>query len=417
MKSRRVVAGLLVLAGIVALTGAVFAAPAVERSEPLLISRWAGPHADDLKDVVAGYPDGEVIVDDIAYGSLRQKQLTSFQVAPGAGSYDAVWVANQWMKEYVDAGYLMPLDDLIADAGFDTSIYAAGMMDGVQFGGNTYGLPTFAQTLLLTYDTEAFKAAGVKVPTTSDELVEAARYFKENEGTGIAIPARQGDGAVTLYAQILFSSGGDYFDEDGNLALTSEESIYAATIYDQLAKYSVEGALAWHHGEVAEAVRTKAAPIGTVMSGLAYMDANPEVSMIVDSVGYAELAGPDGFAAGKNNYWVWCIPANTADADASFRLIRWLTSPGTEKEMTLRNQQISAITSLANDSEVLAAAPFLPVVMRELANGKADPSLVNFQTLREALVVGLSELATTNADPAAVMARVQAELKDVDFSY
>ena len=179
----------------------------------------------------------------------------------------------------------------------------------------------------------------------------------------------------------------------------------------------MDGALVWHHGEVAEAVRTEAAPIGTVMSGLAYLDADPEVSMIVDSVEYTTLAGPDGFAAGKNNFWVWCIPANTTDADASFELISWLTSPETEKEMTLLNQQVSAITSLANDQEVLAAAPFLPVVMEELANGKMDPSLVNFQTLREALVVGLSELATTDADPATVMARVQAELEGVDLSY
>jgi hypothetical protein len=45
-----------------------------------------------------------------------------------------------------------------------------------------------------------------------------------------------------------------------------------------------------------------------------------------------------------------------------------------------------------------------------------DPSLANFQTLREALIVGLSEIASTDADPATVMQRVQDQLKDVDFS-
>jgi ABC-type glycerol-3-phosphate transport system substrate-binding protein len=320
------------------------------------------------------------------------------------------------MKEYVEAGYLMPLDALIAKNGFDTSIYAAGMMDGVEFNGKTYGLPTFAQTLILAYDSAAFAAAGLKVPTNSTELVAVAKYFKETQGTGIAIPARQGSAAVNLYSQLLFSSGGYYFDDAGNLALTSPESIYAATVYDKLAQYSVQGSLAWHHDEVAEAVRTKTAPIGIVISGLANQNHDPERSMIVDTVKYAVLAAADGHSAANNNFWVWALPANTNDADASFDLITWITSPETEKQMTLRNQQISAITSLSNDAEVLAMAPFLPVVMQELANGRMDPALANFQTLREALIVGLSEIASTDADPATVMARIQNEMKGVDFS-
>lgn len=418
MKGNRLVLGLLVLTGLVLLPGLVFASGATDSEGPeLLVSRWAGPHADDLKDVVEGYPNGTIIVDDIDYGSLRQKQLTSFQAAPGNGSYDGVWVASQWMKEYVEAGYLMPLDDLVADNSFDTDIYAAGMMDGVRFGGKLYGLPTFAQTLIVAYDSAAFEEAGIAVPTTSEELVEVARYFKENEGTGIAIPAKQGSAAVNLYSQLMFSSGGYYFDDAGNLALTSKESIYAATIYDQLAQYSIQGALAAHHDEVAEAVRTKNAPIGVIISGLANQNHDPERSLIVDTVKYAVLAGADGFSAANNNFWVWTIPANTVDAQASFDLITWLTSPAVEKEMTLKNQQISAITSLSSDAKVLEMAPFLPVVMEELSNGRMDPALANFQTLREALIVGLSEIASTDADPATVLQRVEDELADVDFSY
>jgi ABC-type glycerol-3-phosphate transport system substrate-binding protein len=416
MKRNRLMTGLLVLAGFVALSGTVYAAGAPEEEQSLLVSRWAGPHADDLKEVVEGYPKGEVTVDDIDYGSLRQKQLTSFQAVSGNGNYDAVWVASQWMKEYVAAGYLMPLDDLIKTTKLDTGIYASGMMDGVKFNGKTYGLPTFAQTLIIAYDSEAFKAAGVAVPKTSEELIKVAKYFKETMGTGIAIPAKQGSAAVNLYSQLLFSSGGFYFDTAGKLALTSKESVYAATVYDQLAKYSLQGSLAWHHDEVADAVRTKAAPIGIIMSGLANQNHDPEKSRIVNTVKYTTVAGADGFSAANNNFWVWAIPTNVVDSQASFDFISWVTSPEVEKKMTLMNQQISAITPLSNDPEVLAKAPYLPVVMEALANGKMDPSLVNFQKLREALIVGLSEIASTDADPATVMAKVQNDLKDVDFT-
>ena len=389
--------------------------PAAKPATNLLISRWAGPHADFQKQVVTKYPGATVRIDDIDYGSLKQKHVTSFQASKGTGNYDVVWVNSQWMKEYVDAGYLMPIDDFIAKYKLDTSIYAEGMMEGTRFNGKTYGLPTFAQCLILAYDSAAFQAAGLSVPKTADELVTVAKYFK-SKGSGIAIPARQGGAAATLYSQLLFSSGGYYFNNAGELALTSPESIYAATIYDQLVQNSVRGVTAWHHDETAEAVRTKVAPIGTIMSGLANQNANPEKSLIVDTVRYATINGKTGDTAANNAFWVWAIANNSNDPDESFKFISWFTSPAIEKEQTLANQQISAITSLSNDPEVLAKVPYLPVVMKQLANGKMDPFLRNFGQLKDALIVGLSEIATTDAAPAAVMARIQDQLKAVDFS-
>lgn len=386
-----------------------------EEKVSLLISRWAGPHADDQKDVVKAYDVAEIIVDDIDYGSLRQKQMTSFQAAAGNGNYDIVWVANQWMKEYVDAGYIMALDDLIEETGLDMSMYAGGLLSGCQFYGKTYGLPTFAQTLILTYDTAAFEAAGLEVPTTSEELVAVAKYFKENEGTGIAIPAKQGGAIANLFSQFLFSAKGDYLDSNNRIDLTTDEALYAADLIDRLAQYSLQGSLAWHHDDVAEAVRTKKAPIGTVISGLSNQDADPERSLIVDTVAYAPITGPDGYTAANNAFWVWAVPTNAKDPKASFEGAAWLTGFEAEKAMTLKNQQISAISALSSDPEVLGAAPFLPVVMEEFANGKTIPLSANFPDFNQALIAALSEIATTDVDSAAVMQRLTDEFANVDF--
>ena len=381
----------------------------------ILASRWAGPHADTQKRIVQSYPDGNVTIDDVDYGNLKQKQITSFQAVSGSGSYDAVWVDSLWMKEYVEAGYLMPIDDYIKSAGVDLGIYAKGLLGSCYYNGKLYGLPTFSQTLIITYDSDAFAKAGVKVPTNSDELVEAAKRFKQL-GTGIAIPARQGTASVNLFSQLLFSSDGDYLDKNGKLAITSPEAIYAATIYKQLVDNSVQGCLAWHHDEVAEAVRMKNAPFGTVMSGLSNQDADPERSLIVNTVKYAPLAGKNGKAAAANTFWVWAVPRNAPNPAASVKFISWMTSPDVEKQQTMENQQVSAISSLSNDKEVLAKAPFLPVVMEQLANGKTEPQSVNFAAFREDLVVALSEIATTSASPADVLGRLQQKYNNTDFS-
>jgi len=401
-----------------AVLASVFAqsAAAQDKKTNLLVSRWAGPHADFQKQMVREFPDANVRIDDIDYGSLKQKQMTSFQAAKGTGNYDVVWVNIQWMKEYVDAGYLLPIDDLLKKYKVDTKIYAKGMMQGAVIDGKTYGLPTFAQCLILAYDSAAFDAAKLKVPRTADDLVAVAKYFKETKGSGIAIPAKQGGAAATLYSQLLFSSGGFYFDKQGKLDLLSAPSVYAASVYDQLARYSVRGATAWHHDETAESVRTKTAPIGIIMSGLANQNHDPEKSLIVDTVKYATLNGKTGDTAANNAYWVWAIAKNTNDVDASFKFVSWMTSPEIEKKQTLANKQISAITSLSDDPEVQKAMPYLSVVMKELANGKMDPALKNFQVLKNALIVGLSEIATTDAKPEDVLKKIQADLAATDFS-
>jgi ABC-type glycerol-3-phosphate transport system substrate-binding protein len=72
--------------------GVLWAGGSQEDSDTLLVSRWAGPHADYQKQIAQEYPTADVVIDDIDYGSLKQKQITSFQSAQGTGNYDVVWV-------------------------------------------------------------------------------------------------------------------------------------------------------------------------------------------------------------------------------------------------------------------------------------------------------------------------------------
>ena len=388
---------------------------AMADGKDILVSRWAGPHADFQKELVKNYTQDNATIDDVDYGNMKSKQILSFQSTQSDSTYDAVWVDCKWMSEYVGNGYLLPIDDYVKESGLDLSIYAKGMLDGCYGAdGKLYGLPTYAQTLILTYDQEALKRSGMEVPQTAEELVALAKWFKENEGTGIALPARQGTASTQVYAQLLFGSDGDFFDADGNLALNSEAGIYAAQMYDELCTYGVDGILAWHHDEVCEAVRTGVAPIGITISGLLNQNADPELSVIVETAGYSTLPGKVSHS-GNNAFWVWGVAANSPDPKEAFDFIAWITSPETEKAQTLENQQISAVNGLSEDAEVLAKTPFLPYVMAALANGKMYPVTDNIQTMSDALIVGLSEIGSTDVDPAEVMNRITDELKDVDF--
>lgn len=374
----------------------------------LVMSRWAGPHADDQKTVVANYPDATIKMDDIDYGNLKQKQIQSLS---STGEFDLVWASEVWLPEYVSKGWVLPLDDYIKASGLDMSIYSDGMVEADTYNGKIYALPTFAQTLILTYNAEWFAQEGQEVPTTVEELVEVAKYFKEH-GTGIAIPAAQGQPAVDMYAQFLYSAGGDYFDANGSFDITSDAAVFAAQLYDDLCTYSMDGSLTWAHDQVSEAIRTGKAPFGITVTGLSGMDSDPEQSLIVDKVGYAPIPGKEK-VAGCVSYWSWTIAANSKNPQAAFDFAKWLCSPEVEKQQALMNGQISAVSSLADDPEVVSDIPFLPAANATLANARTQPTSESASAIFDPIGAALSEIASTDRPVTDVLAELQETLKDV----
>lgn len=374
----------------------------------IVLSRWAGPHADDQKTVLAEYNDAIVKVDDVDYGNLKAKQIQSLETS---ADYDLVWASEIWLAEYVSKGWFLPLNNLVAENNVDLSIYSEAMINMNTTDGELYAMPTFAQTLILTYNKEWFENEGQVVPTTVDELLAVAKYFKDN-GTGIAIPAMQGQAAADLYAQILYSAGGDFFDSDGKVNILSDEALYAAEVWDKLCDYSITGSLTWHHDEVSQAVREEVAPIGITVTGLSGFDSDPEMSKIVDKVGYAAIPGGES-VVGVVSYWSWGVANNSKNPDAAFKLAVWLTSPEIEKEQALMNGQICAVSSLAEDSEVVAKMPFLPATSETLANAKTQPTSVSAGAIFEPLETALSEIAATDRTPEDIFTELQEVLKDV----
>ena len=82
----------------------------------LVISRWAGPHADDQAAILKQFENEtgiHVRMDAIDYFQLRQKQ--TLNLSGKTGAYDLVWVQEVWLPEYVSSGYLLPLDNFVQD--------------------------------------------------------------------------------------------------------------------------------------------------------------------------------------------------------------------------------------------------------------------------------------------------------------
>jgi len=77
----------------------------------------------------------------------------------------------------------MEVNDVVAEMGGDETWYQAGK-DEANIDGDWYGIPWRFDTRVLLYNTEDFKEAGLEVPKTWDDLIEAGKVLTEADDKG-----------------------------------------------------------------------------------------------------------------------------------------------------------------------------------------------------------------------------------------
>jgi multiple sugar transport system substrate-binding protein len=387
---------------------------AAKKNITLTISRWAGPHADAQAELLKEFEKQTGItvkMDAIDYGQLYQKQVLN--MSSKTGQYDLVWAQEIWLPKYVKSGYLKPMnsyfnDKSLAENKFNISNYTKSIIKINTFNGKLYGLPTYIQTPILVYNEEMLEKEGLKVPSTWAEVLKVAKYFKA-KGTGIALPNKQGQAAVDVWAAIMRSNDGDYFNKNGKLDLAQTKNVEAATFWQELAAQSMQGSANWHYDEVNKALQFGTAPIGITASGLAAALEDPANSKVAGKIGYAPLPYSK-HTYGTLAIWDWCVTADSKHPKEAFQLAAWLTSKETEKQMGLKTGQIAAVTSLNTDKDLVSKMPWLPAVGKALANSNTQPLDDNSPKLMDGMATALSELGVSKAAPKTVLQKLQKQL-------
>jgi multiple sugar transport system substrate-binding protein len=380
----------------------------------LVISRWAGPHADDQAAVLKQFENEtgiRVRMDAIDYFQLRQKQ--TLNLSGKTGAYDLVWAQEVWLPEYVSAGYLLPLDDFVKDVSlsgkdFDLPDFNPNLIKINTINGKLYALPTFVQTPLMVYNKELLKKAGLQPPKTWEETLAVAKALHD-KGKGIALPAKQGLAAVDIWIAMARSNNGNYFNQEGKLQLVTEPNIETVQFWKDLVTVAMKGSTNWHFDEVNKALQFAEAPIGLSISGLCGALEDEQQSKVAGKLGYAAL--PYKIRPfGTLSFWSWGVAADSRHPKEAYRLAAWLTSKSIEKQMSLKDGQIAARQSLYSDPELVAKAPWLPGVAEALQNADTQPLHKNAPKLMDAMAAALSAVAVNGEDPKEQLEQVQKTL-------
>lgn len=121
---------------------------------------------------------------------------------------DIAIIDNVSMNTLGGSGLLADLTDRVAAWG-QASKYAHGPWASCQVGGKTLGIPNNSNCLALYYNTGMLRDAGVKPPTTWDELAATAHQLTSGDRFGLALSAIKTEEGVFQFLPFLWQSGGD----------------------------------------------------------------------------------------------------------------------------------------------------------------------------------------------------------------
>lgn len=290
--------------------------------------------------------------------TLRQKLILDF--TSHTKTYDVVELQYWFVPEFANAGFLMPLDDLLASdlvpGWVDVDDYPGATFTSMQYDGVTYGLPVRLIGALYYYRTDLFAEQGWDVPTTTDEILEIAQATEEAYGNELVGWSGRGDrdfGSFGSFGGWAAAYGARLFDDDMRPTLVSDPA-WTDAITDWvtlMTEYSSPGAgnFSWYEVQQEFLVGLNTQQIETSDNG-PYFE-NPTDSDVADVVGYA--AAPVG-PGGKTVQWFFSggyAINNDIDQekkDAAWLFLQWRSSAGTfAKELTVEDNPRFAVPSVS----------------------------------------------------------------------
>jgi N,N'-diacetylchitobiose transport system substrate-binding protein len=139
---------------------------------------WKAIIRNATADFQRQHPGVAVDVQFQSWGNHLQKFDATLA---GGNAPDVIEMGNTEMTKYMAAG---AFQDITSDkAGFaNSSTWLEGLAAAGRFGGKLYGVPYYAGSRVVTYRTDLFKKANIKVPTSLAQFTAAAQKLGKQQG-------------------------------------------------------------------------------------------------------------------------------------------------------------------------------------------------------------------------------------------
>ena len=324
------------------------------------------------------------------------------------------------MFTLIDEEAIVPFDDLIKtpeDQAWLKSFYPA-FMENSQTGGKTWGIPFQRSTIVLYWNKEMFKEAGLdpnRPPANWKEMADYAQKLTKRDASGkvtqwgVQIPSS--GFPYWLFQALAIQNGANLMNSAGTETYYDKPEVIEALQYwvDLARKQKVhpEGIVEWGTTPK-DFFERKMAMMWTTTGNLTNVRANAKFDF---GVAMLPAGKQRGSPTGGGNFYLF-KKSTPAQQQAAFKFIKWITTPERAAQWGIDTGYV-AVRADAWETpamrQYVAGFPAAAVARDQLPYAKAELSTHDNQRVTKALNDGLQAALTGTKTPDVALKDAQRE--------
>jgi sn-glycerol 3-phosphate transport system substrate-binding protein len=412
--------------GSAVLAAGTLAAPAIVRASTEISFYYPVAVGGPITKIIDGYAaDFEKENPDISvkpiYAGTYQETMVKALTAHKSGNPPVICVLlSTDMFSLIDEEAIVPFDEFVksdSEKSWMGSFFPA-FMENSRTGGNTWGIPFQRSTIVLYWNKEAFKEAGLdpeKAPANWQEEVAFAQKLTKRDGAGNAtqwgmqipssgFPYWLFQALTTQNGVILMNQAGDrtFFDKPEVV-----EALQRWVDLGRMVKVMAPGVIEWGTTPK-DFFERKAAMMWTTTGNLTNVRNNAKFPF---GVAMLPSGKQRGTPTGGGNFYIF-KKASRAQQEAALKFAAWMTSPERAAQWGIETGYVAVRAeawATATMRRYVESFPAAAVARDQLQFAVAELSTHDNQRVTKALNDGLQAALTGSKRPDQAMKDAQAE--------
>lgn len=376
-----------------------------------------------------------VEVIEIVSGSDMYTKITmmmqSAQTSPDVITEDGFMINSD-----AAAGYLEPLDDLVASEPDFQNFIPAVLAGGKAADGKQYGIPFSTDVQGIWYSKPMFEAAGITVPFAPKnwaEIIDAGKKLKEaNAGVENFIPiflfaskTYPEETSMRTFQNLFFGTGGELYDAGTGSWIVDKENMtlvfnFVNDVYNVEKLGPALSVLSQQKiGDLITSDYMKNGVMGMYFSGswergVWKTGAKYEWPEGQDTWDYAVIPTVDGRDPGFTTVsggWTWAIPANANNKEGAKELLKYVCSKEVQLSYNLFSGDLAVREDVSSDPAYVAQE-MVPVAQSAemMQYTHFRPSVEGYASVTALYTEVIESIAMGSATPEQALATMESEL-------